>query len=51
MRTIASADMRERLAAGALEPSPTTPEQFRRMIEDELQRWAKVIKDAGIRQE
>ena len=51
MRAIASPDMRERLAAGALEPAPNTPEQFRKMIANELQRWARVIKDAGIRQE
>jgi len=51
MRAIASPDMRERLAAGALEPAPNTPEQFRKMIAHELQRWARVIKDAGIRQE
>jgi tripartite-type tricarboxylate transporter receptor subunit TctC len=50
-RAIASPDMRERLAAGALEPAPNTPEQFRKMIAGELQRWARVIKDAGIRQE
>jgi tripartite-type tricarboxylate transporter receptor subunit TctC len=50
-RAIGSTDMRERLAAGALEPAPNTPEQFRKMISAELQRWARVIKDAGIRQE
>jgi len=50
-RAIASPDMRERLAAGALEPAPNTPEQFRKLIANELQRWARVIKDAGIRQE
>jgi len=51
VRAIASPDMRERLAAGALEPAPNTPEQFRQMIAAELQRWAQVIKNAGIRQE
>ena len=51
MKAIASPDMRERLASGALEPAPNTPEEFRRMIEAELQRWAQVIRDAGIRQE
>ena len=50
-RAIATADMRERLAASALEPAPNTPEEFRKMIAEELQRWARVIKDAGIRQE
>ena len=51
MKAIASPDMRERLAAGALEPAPNTPEQFRKMVASELQRWARVIKDAGIKQE
>jgi tripartite-type tricarboxylate transporter receptor subunit TctC len=51
MRAIASPDMRERLAAGALEPAPNTPDEFRRMIANELTRWAAVIKEAGIRQE
>jgi tripartite-type tricarboxylate transporter receptor subunit TctC len=51
MKALASPDMRERLAAGALEPAPNSPEEFRRMIAAELQRWAQVIKDAGIRQE
>ena len=51
MRAIASADMRQRLAAGALDPAPTTPEEFRRKIAGELDRWARVIQDAGIKQE
>jgi tripartite-type tricarboxylate transporter receptor subunit TctC len=51
MRAIASADMREKLAAGALEPAPNTPEEFRRMVAAELARWAQVMKEAGIRQE
>jgi tripartite-type tricarboxylate transporter receptor subunit TctC len=50
-RAVASPDMSERLAGSALEPSPNTPEQFRKMVADELQRWARVVKDAGIRQE
>jgi tripartite-type tricarboxylate transporter receptor subunit TctC len=51
IKAIAAPDMRERLAAGALEPSPTTPEEFGRLIAAELQRWAQVIREAGIRQE
>jgi tripartite-type tricarboxylate transporter receptor subunit TctC len=51
IRAIAAPDTRQRLAAGALEPAPTTPEQFRKKIEGELQRWARVVKDAGIKQE
>ena len=50
-RSIAAPDMRERLANAALEPAPNTPEQFRKMIASELQRWAGVMKDAGIKPE
>ena len=51
MRAINAPDMRERLAQSALEPAPNTPEEFRKMVENEIQRWTRVIKDAGIRQE
>ena len=51
MRAIASPDMRDRLAQSALEPAPNTPEEFRGMVANEIQRWTRVIRDAGIRQE
>jgi tripartite-type tricarboxylate transporter receptor subunit TctC len=50
-KALATPDMRERLAQSALEAAPNTPDEFRRMVEEELRRWARVIKDAGIRQE
>jgi tripartite-type tricarboxylate transporter receptor subunit TctC len=51
MRAIAAPDTLQRLAAGALEPAPTTPAEFRKKIEGELKRWAAVVKDARIQQE
>ena len=51
VRAVKSPDMAERLASSALDPAPNTPEEFRKMIADELQRWARVVKDAGIKQE
>jgi tripartite-type tricarboxylate transporter receptor subunit TctC len=50
-RAVAAPDMRQRLATAALEPAPNTPEQFRKLIVDELQRWKNVMKDAGIKPE
>jgi tripartite-type tricarboxylate transporter receptor subunit TctC len=50
-RAVASPDMRERLASAALEPAPNTPEQFRKLVADELQRWRNVMRDAGIKPE
>jgi tripartite-type tricarboxylate transporter receptor subunit TctC len=50
-RAIATPDMRARLANAALEPAPNTPEQFRKLIAAELQRWKRVMTEAGIQQE
>jgi tripartite-type tricarboxylate transporter receptor subunit TctC len=43
--------LRERFAALAVEPRTNTPEQFRALLGSDLQRWAKVVKDAGIKPE
>jgi len=51
MRAISAPDIRDRLAQSALEPTPNTPEVFRKMIENEVQRWTRVVTDAGIPQE
>jgi len=42
-------DVQERLAGLGFEPIPTTPAKFAALIEAEIPKWAKVIKDAGIR--
>jgi len=44
-------EVRDRITAAGGEPRSTTPEQFRAFIDDEIKRWARVIKDAGIRVE
>jgi len=41
-------DVRERLAADGGEPVGTTPEQFGSYIKSEIERWSKVIKQAGV---
>ena len=47
----AAPDVRERFAALAVEPRITTPQQFRELLVSDLKRWAKVVKDAGIKPE
>jgi tripartite-type tricarboxylate transporter receptor subunit TctC len=44
-------DVRERLAAVALDPVEATTEQFRELVDAELKRWSKVIADAKIQRE
>ena len=50
-RAVSAPDMRERMAAAALEPAPNTPEQFKKLIAEELNRFRAVMKTAGIQPE
>lgn len=43
--------IKERLAGDGADPVGDTPEQFARFIQSELVKWAKVARDAGIKQE
>jgi tripartite-type tricarboxylate transporter receptor subunit TctC len=48
-KALASADLKERLANAGVEPLANTPEQFADFIKSEIVRYAKVIKEAGIK--
>jgi len=48
-KALASADLKQRLANSGVEPLVSTPEQFAEFIKSEIVRYAKVIKDAGIK--
>ena len=50
-KVLATPAMKERFATLVLEPSPGTPEQFAAYIKEDLARWQKVVKDAGIKTE
>lgn len=49
VRLLDSPDVRKRFAADGGEATSSTGEQAGRFLRDEIQRWAKVIKDAGVR--
>jgi tripartite-type tricarboxylate transporter receptor subunit TctC len=51
VKALQSADVRERLAAEAGEPVGNTPEQFHAYIQQEIARWAPVIKASGAKPE
>ena len=42
-------DAREKFAQQSLDPATGTPEQFAQLIRDEVARWTKVIRTAGIK--
>ncbi len=49
IKALNSTDVRERFRALAVEPRTNTPEQFRALLESDAKRWARVIRDAGIK--
>jgi tripartite-type tricarboxylate transporter receptor subunit TctC len=44
-------EVREKLVGAGLEPAPTTVEEFRAIIRSDIEKWASVIKAAGIKLE
>ena len=48
-KILATADFREKLATLGADPVGGTPEQFATEIRSESAKWAKVIKDAGVK--
>jgi tripartite-type tricarboxylate transporter receptor subunit TctC len=46
-RVLALPDVKEKLATLGLEPSPGTPEQLATLVQTEMVKWAKVVKESG----
>jgi len=49
VKVLAQSDVKARAAALGFEPVGNTPEEFAVQIKAEAARWAKVIREAGIR--
>ena len=47
-RALAAPDIRERLAALGAEPTPSSPEELAAWTKSELEKWARVVKGAGL---
>ncbi len=50
-KALGAPDIRQKLSAAGIEPKLSTPEQFASFIRAETVRYAKVIRDAGIKLE
>ncbi len=48
VNTLSLTDVREQFARGDIEPVGSTPDEFRQHIAQELEKWTKVVKHAGI---
>ena len=49
VNAVNSPDVRERFSVLAVEPRTNTPQEFRALLEADVKRWAKVVRDAGIK--
>lgn len=49
MKAMATQDVRDRLTAIAMIPVGNTPEEFTAQVKNDMARWAKVIRDSGIK--
>ncbi len=50
-RALADPDVRSRMQALGADPSGNTPEEFARFIRDDQAKWAKLMREAGIKPE
>ena len=50
-RVLAERDVRSRMSALGADPSGNTPEEFARFIRDDQAKWAKLMREAGIKPE
>jgi len=50
-KALALPDVREKLGGLGFEPCGNTPEQFTAQVKTDIERWGKVIRDAGIKAE
>ena len=48
VRAIAQKDLQEKFVAGGSEPESSTPEAFAQLIRDDVAKFAKIVKSAGI---
>jgi tripartite-type tricarboxylate transporter receptor subunit TctC len=48
-RTVADPKVREQIAAQGIEPVTSTPADFRTFVNAELEKWARVVRAAGIK--
>ena len=48
-RALAGADLRDKLAVQGLDPRGGSPAEFATVIRDDIAKWGRVVKDAGIK--
>jgi tripartite-type tricarboxylate transporter receptor subunit TctC len=50
-KALAAPDVRQKLAEQGIEPKTSSPSEMAKLVTDDLKRWSRVVKDAGIQPE
>lgn len=48
VKAIAATDVRERLQAGGVEPTSSTPDEAAKIVRGEVEHWGRIVREAGI---
>jgi tripartite-type tricarboxylate transporter receptor subunit TctC len=48
-RALGAADVRERMAALAFEPTPMSPAEFEKILRNDVERYARVVRELGLK--
>ena len=51
VKVLGSQDVKDQFAQHSAEASPSTPEEFGAYVKQEIARWQKVARDAGVKPE
>lgn len=51
MKALSAPELRQQFALQGAEPSPSTPQRFEEFIREEIARWQKVAREAGVKPE
>ena len=51
VRAVSAPEVRERMLTQGMDPTTSTPDEFRAHIRSEIAKWARVIKVAGVKAE
>ena len=49
VRALRNAGVQEKLKVQGMSPAPSTPEQFAALLQSEAARYAKVVREAGVK--
>src|SRR5205814_2177765 len=51
VRALNDPEVRQKLVRSGAVPAPTSPEEFSKLLESELDKWGKIVREKGIKEQ